>query len=131
MRSALERETRPFWYGRWDEGTQSHAADADTQMSLRANAGYPPAPDYDVAAARAALASITAQTLVVVGSRDALTGVDAGHRFVAELPKAELAVIEDAGHFPWVDEPDQFRAVVEQFLRGQSINDPSRSTASA
>ncbi|MDQ1696721.1 MAG: hypothetical protein QOJ03_2074 [Frankiaceae bacterium] len=117
VRSELERETRPFWYGRWDERTQSHAAGADTQMSLRASAGYAPGPDYDVDAARAALVSITAQALVVVGSRDALTGASVGSRFVAEMVRADLAVIEGAGHFPWVDEPDQFHDAVEQFLQ--------------
>src|SRR5207248_3631360 len=52
MRSELEKETRPFWYGRWDEKVQAHAASADGQMSLRANAGFLPGPDYDATAAR-------------------------------------------------------------------------------
>lgn len=117
MRAELERETRPFWYGRWDERAQEHAAGADRQMSLRAAAGYVPGPDFDAMSARDALRRVQARTLVVVGERDALTGVVAGERIAGALPDAELAVVPRAGHFPWVDEPDAFRAAVSEFLR--------------
>lgn len=120
MRSELEKETRPFWYGCWDDRAQSHAAGADTQMSLRANAGYPPGPDYDAAAARESLRAISAPTLIVVGERDALTGVAVADQFSTVLPSAEVAVIKGAGHFPWVDEPEEFRAAVESFLSASS-----------
>ena len=118
MRSELEKETRPFWYGRWDERAQEHAAGADRQMSLRANAGYPPGPDYDPAAAREALRSVAAEVLVVVGERDALTGAAVAQSFADVLPHARIATIAGAGHFPWVDEPDAFRKAVEDFLSG-------------
>ena len=116
IRGELEKETRPFWYGRWDERAQTHAAGADRQVSLRANAGYPPGDGYDPAAARESLRSITADVLIVVGGRDALTGVTVAERFADVLPKAEVVTIDDAGHFPWVDEPDAFRGAVEGFL---------------
>jgi pimeloyl-ACP methyl ester carboxylesterase len=116
LRSEIERLTRPFWYGRWDERTQAHAASADGQISLRANAGYPPGPDYDVDAVRESLATVRAETLIVVGERDALTGASVAERFAAAIPRAEVAVVAGAGHFPWVDEPDAFRDTVEKFL---------------
>ena len=116
MRSELEKETRPFWYGRWDERARQHAAGADRQMSLRANAGFPPGDDYDPAAARESLGAVDAEVLIVVGSRDALTGVSVAEQFVKVLPKADIATIEGAGHFPWVDEPEAFYAAVERFL---------------
>lgn len=115
-RGDLEKETRPFWYGRWDERTRQHAAGADRQMSLRASAGYAPGPEYDADAARESLRDITARVLVVVGDRDALTGAAVAQRFAEVLPAAEVAVIAGAGHFPWVDEPDAFRHAVESFL---------------
>lgn len=118
MRSLLEKETRPFWYGRWDERAQRHAAGADTQMSLRANAGYPPGPDYDPIAARESLRSVRAEVLVVVGEHDALTGVAVAQCFAELLPNAAVATIAGAGHFPWVDEPAAFCRAVEDFLSG-------------
>jgi pimeloyl-ACP methyl ester carboxylesterase len=118
LRSELEKETRPFWYGRWDERAQAHAAGADRQMSLRASAGFAPADGYDPVAARESLRAIRAEVLIVVGSRDALTGATVAERFIDVLPKAEVVTIDCAGHFPWVDQPDAFRAAVENFLAG-------------
>jgi pimeloyl-ACP methyl ester carboxylesterase len=116
IRGELEKETRPFWYGRWDERTQAHAAGADTQMSLRAGAGYPPGPDYDVAAAAASLRSLDLPVLVVVGEHDALTGVTVADRFAEALPRAETTLVTGAGHFPWVDRADEFAKAVSAFL---------------
>jgi pimeloyl-ACP methyl ester carboxylesterase len=122
FRNELERETRPFWYGRWDEKTQAHAADADSQMSLRANAGFAPGPDYDMAAARASLGSVSAPTLIVVGERDAMTGAAVGDRFAEVIPQAEVVAVSGAGHFPWVDEPAKFAAGVEAFLAAKGAS---------
>lgn len=116
LRNELERMTRPFWYGRWDDRTQAHAASGDRQVSLRANAGYMPGPDYDVDAVRESLRAITARTLVVVGERDAMTGVSVADRFADLIPNVEIAVLPGAGHFPWVDEPAAFCDAVEKFL---------------
>jgi pimeloyl-ACP methyl ester carboxylesterase len=116
LRNELERMTRPFWYGRWDERTQAHAASADGQMSLRANAGYMPGPDYDVDAVRQSLSRVRAQVLILVGERDALTGASVAKHFAETIPQAETAVVPGAGHFPWVDEPEAFRDAVENFL---------------
>jgi pimeloyl-ACP methyl ester carboxylesterase len=116
IRGELEKETRPFWYGRWHARTQEHAAGADTQMSLRAGAGFPPGPDYDVDAARASLEALDVPVLLVVAEHDAMTGATVADRFAATLPTAEVAVVAGAGHFPWVDQPEAFRTAVADFL---------------
>ena len=116
VRGDLEKETRPFWYGRWDERAQAHASGADTQMSLRAGAGYPPGPDYDVAATVAELRQVRASVLVVVGEHDALTGVSVAGRFAEVVPEVTVEVLAGAGHFPWVDQPEPFRNAIEHFL---------------
>jgi pimeloyl-ACP methyl ester carboxylesterase len=116
LRRELDRMMRPFWYGRWDEHTQTHAAGADEQVSLRAAAGYVPGRDYDAAAALASLADVKAKVLVVVGELDAMTGVSVADRFAQVLPDVQVARVPGAGHFPWVDEPDRFRDAVEGFL---------------
>lgn len=118
LRAELDRMLRPLWYGRWDARTQAHAASADEQVSLRAAAGYPPGPDYDPAAALESLRGIKARVLVVVGALDAMTGTAVADRFVDALPDATAAVIDGAGHFPWVDQPEAFRDAVETFLAG-------------
>ena len=116
VRAELERRTRPIWYGRWDERAQAHAAGADRQMSLRANAGYWPDDGYDPLAARATLTSIDAPALVVAAELDTLTGVLAAERIAETLPDARVDMLAGCGHFPWVDEPSEFRRVVAAFL---------------
>ena len=55
------------------------------------------------------LARITCPTLVCVGDLDAVTPVGASQEIVGALPPGlgTLEVIEGAGHFPWLDNPDR------------------------
>ena len=62
--------------------------------------------------------SVDAATLVLVGSQDALTGVDQA-RLVAEgVPGARLEVIEGAGHGVHLEAPMAFARLVGAFLSG-------------
>lgn len=117
QQQALVRATRPFFYGRWDERTQAHAATADRQSSKRAELGFGAGvAEVDVAGMLDALRTLDVPVLVVGGERDALTGVTSVHAVAASFPAAQAVVLERAGHFPWVDEPEAFRAAVAAFL---------------
>lgn len=119
QQQSLVRATRPFFYGRWDERTQAHAATADRQSSRRAELGFGVDLDsVDTAGMLASLAVLDVPVLVVGGERDALTGVASVDRVAASFPSARSVVLPRAGHFPWVDEPEAFRAAVADFLRG-------------
>ncbi len=60
------------------------------------------------------LPRIDAQALVVYGTGELeRAGED---DLVAGLPNARLALIGDAGHFPWVEQPERFREAVLDFL---------------
>ena len=117
QQQALVRATRPFFYGRWDERTQAHAASADAQSSKRAELGFAAgAEQVDVAAVLLGLRRVTAPVLVVGGERDALTGVASVHQVAASFAHAKTVVLAGAGHFPWVDEPAAFSQAVLDFL---------------
>lgn len=114
----LVRLTRPFWYGRWDDRTQAHAATAERQSSKRAELGFGAGlDDLDLAGLLAGLREVTAPVLVIGGQHDALTGLESVELVARCFPAASASVIPGAGHFPWVDEPDAFRDVVATFLR--------------
>ena len=115
-RDRPHRELRVFSYGRWDERAQAHAAATDSQMSLRAMAAFGPGLELDGRAFLAALKAIAAPTLVVVGSLDGATGVRAGHIVAGLLSNARLVEIAGAGHYPWVDAPDELRETLVSFL---------------
>jgi proline iminopeptidase len=114
---ALMRAYRPFYYGRWDERAQEHAASADRQMSRRAELGFASGgAQVDVPALLDALGRVDLPVLVVGGEHDAATGVEAVHQVAASFRDAQVVVLPGAGHFPWVDEPEAFAGAVETFL---------------
>jgi proline iminopeptidase len=114
-RSRLDRMMRPFWYGKWDERCQAHAASADEQMNLRFAGMFAaaPVPELD-------LAAVGAPTLVVGGSLDVLTPPSLSGELAGRFSAGKLEILEGAGHFPWVDEPAAFRSAVGGFLDGLS-----------
>ncbi|MFN2540113.1 MAG: alpha/beta fold hydrolase, partial [Mycobacteriales bacterium] len=115
--AGLERMMRPFFYGRWDERTQEHAASADRQVSKRALLGFrADAGDIDLPGLIARMSNVTAPVLVVGGTRDALTGLAATQVVASAFPAGTVALVEGAGHFPWVDQPAGFRAAVDPWL---------------
>lgn len=117
QRQPLVRATRPFLYGRWDERTQAHAASADRQSSRRAELGFGAGgQSVDVPGLLAALGRLDVPVLVVGAERDAATGLASVDAVAACFPRAQTVVVPGAGHFPWVDEPEAFRAVVSGFL---------------
>ncbi|GAC1442615.1 MAG: alpha/beta hydrolase [Mycobacteriales bacterium] len=117
QQQSLLRATRPFFYGRWDDRTQAHAASADRQSSRRAELGFGAGPEeVDVAAILAGLRKVTAPVLVVGGARDALTGVESTAAVAGSFPSARVVVLPLAGHFPWVDEPTAFAEAIRRFL---------------
>ncbi len=59
-----------------------------------------------LAAAGLELEQLDVPTLIVWGERDPWLGPELGHRYAARLPRAELEVIEAAGHWPWLDRPE-------------------------
>jgi 4,5:9,10-diseco-3-hydroxy-5,9,17-trioxoandrosta-1(10),2-diene-4-oate hydrolase len=56
--------------------------------------------------------------LVVWGKQDALIPVAYGEELTAELPHAELVVLDGCGHVPIADCPEAFDRVVVPFLEG-------------
>ncbi|UCH61234.1 MAG: hypothetical protein JSV61_07060, partial [Anaerolineales bacterium] len=61
------------------------------------------------------LATIHCPTLVIASDHD-YTPVEAKQAYVAQMPTAELVVIEDARHAVTVEKPAEFNQVLKAFL---------------
>ena len=60
---------------------------------------------------------VVCPTLVCVGALDPATPVAAAREIIDALPRTgRLEVIENAGHFPWLDCPDRYWQVVKAFV---------------
>jgi pimeloyl-ACP methyl ester carboxylesterase len=65
---------------------------------------------------RAELPSIGAETLLIWGEHDDAVPVAVGREMESLIPGAGLAVLPRAGHFPYIDEPRAFAAVLDSFV---------------
>ena len=66
---------------------------------------------------RALLPRISASTLLIWGEHDKDTPVSFGKIMEKEIPDAGLVVLEDAGHFSYLDKFPQFCRIVASFLK--------------
>jgi proline iminopeptidase len=67
---------------------------------------------------RPELPSISAETLVITGEQDFITGPVNAREIADGIPGARLELIPDCGHFSFVEQRDAFRQAVEGFLAG-------------
>lgn len=65
------------------------------------------------------LSSIRVPTMIVQGRHDKVRTPEHGADMQARIPRCELAVIEDAGHTPQLEQPERFYSVALPFLLGQ------------
>jgi pimeloyl-ACP methyl ester carboxylesterase len=54
--------------------------------------------------------------MVVVGSEDAITGRGQAEFLARGIPGARLCSIDDAGHLPSLEKPDEFNRILGTFL---------------
>ena len=62
------------------------------------------------------LSKVHCPTLFIWGSQDVFGGADVARRLVARIPNAELDLMPDAGHSPWLDDLDRCARAVKDFL---------------
>ena len=60
--------------------------------------------------------AITAPTLVVHGAQDKLIHPTNGRRLAERIPGARLVMLDDCGHMPMHEKPDELVAIVLDFL---------------
>jgi pimeloyl-ACP methyl ester carboxylesterase len=78
-------------------------------------AGQALSSDDDGAATWSALDRITAPTLIIHGDQDP-EPLDMARDLSIGIPDAELAIMPGVGHFPMLERPEAFLAVVRSFL---------------
>jgi pimeloyl-ACP methyl ester carboxylesterase len=107
--------TEEFVQLRWEQATDPAALDGirrlynrDLLRNFRAVAGNP--------GALAMLAKITAPTLITWGRDDRVTPLDAALGPLRFIPRCELHVFYDCGHWAMIERKDEFESVVLSFL---------------
>ena len=106
----------PFYFARYGEREAAYAARmAELPMSGAAFRHFEASErrSFDL---RPPAGDSHGPALVVVGESDPVLGPVSAREVVDGLPDARLEIIEDAGHFPWVEQPERFERVVREFL---------------
>lgn len=108
----------PFYFARYGE---REAAYLDTLRPERPNAhalrlfNEGEFATFDL---RPELGLIAAPTLVLAGAEDFITGPVCAEELAGAIAGAELDILEDAGHFVFIEARDRFRSSVLGFLDG-------------
>jgi pimeloyl-ACP methyl ester carboxylesterase len=58
----------------------------------------------------------TLPTMLVWGERDPIIPVTHGYSTHKQIPQSRLEIIDDAGHFPYRDDPRRFAAILSDFI---------------
>jgi pimeloyl-ACP methyl ester carboxylesterase len=112
-----QRLSAPLLYGRWDAAAQAQAAAEPAQFAEPARNGFYADFEPDPALP-SRLTALATPVLLVAGEYDIWPTCAAVRGLAALLKNADLALLERAGHFPWVDDPALFAAIVHEFLAG-------------
>jgi pimeloyl-ACP methyl ester carboxylesterase len=110
------RASRPFYYGRWDEGARAHATIGVAERHMAARKGFFAGAAFDAPATRAALKKLTAPVLLYAGDLDPMVTPAVVRKAAPLFNDATVAVQPEAAHFPWVDDPAAFAGAVASFL---------------
>jgi pimeloyl-ACP methyl ester carboxylesterase len=102
----------PLGYARWDERARAHEPLGKLYEDA-ATAFFSTPMDRGLATG---LADVHAPVLVVAGAQDAITGLAPVLAMADLFPAGRCVVLEDAGHFPWVEQPTAFRRTVDEFF---------------
>jgi proline iminopeptidase len=111
------RESRPLFYGQWDEAAQAHATAGIAVRHQAAREGYFSGAAFDVSATRSALRRLSAPVLLYAGDRDPLVTPVMAREAASMFGDATVVVQPGAGHFPWIDGPAAFATAVSSFLQ--------------
>ena len=109
----------PLLYGQWNAAAQAQAAAQPAQFAQPATDGFYAGFDPDPALPEQ-LAALAAPVLLVAGEYDIWPTSASVRELAALFTNADLALLPETGHFPWVDAPASFAATVGEFLNDRT-----------
>jgi proline iminopeptidase len=67
---------------------------------------------------RQTLGTVRSPALIIHGTEDFIS-LESSRTWATSLPQARMLLLEGAGHFPYLERPEQFFAAVDEFMRGR------------
>jgi pimeloyl-ACP methyl ester carboxylesterase len=98
----------------WDKGTQRAVLALYRGTNME-----------DMSAVAGALRALDLPSIVIWGVHDHYVPVEFADRNKEALPRATVHRVENAGHWPFIDQPDEVAGLLLPFLRRQLVTKPS------
>jgi pimeloyl-ACP methyl ester carboxylesterase len=95
----------------------AHMAFVRTLKGLATPLGLKDIPEFEADVAR-----IKAESLIVWGDRDRIFPVKQADRARNLMPAARIEIMDDVGHFPQIDAPQEFSRLVSDFLEARAVS---------
>jgi proline iminopeptidase len=110
---ALTKAKAPAYFA---DRTKAHLlTDAMDETAFHEGVFWAVVPQMMALDLRAGLEKVKAPVLVLHGRQDPLESAEEVHE---TFPGSKLEWVENAGHFPWLEQPDRVNAELGDFLRG-------------
>jgi len=107
-------------------------SDGDTRRAFLATSRSVIDPGGQTVSARNRLSGLSSRDVLLIwGARDRMIPSSHIEAARAELPRSQVEILSRSGHFPHLDEPDRFAAVLAEFVRASEWADGDRVTPSA
>jgi pimeloyl-ACP methyl ester carboxylesterase len=110
--NAWQQTCAPVGYAAWTSVEQQHAQAGKFDL-VAAQAYFSVQPPEDLARR---LTAVRAPTLVIGGAQDCLTGVRPVQALARLFANGDVVLIDECGHYPWVERPAEFRRAADTFL---------------
>ena len=102
----------PAMYAVWSERERAHYQVGSTELAtVRAFFGVAPPQDFPQL-----LGKTQAKVRLIAGAQDFSTGLAPVQAAATLFANGETVVLDDCGHYPWVEQPLAFRRVADPFL---------------
>lgn len=105
----------PFFFSSYANLEKNRDVFESTSLSFAATQGQGQSDRSSVDPA-AFLPTMRIPVLVIVGDDDFICPPSAAEYLHREIPNSKLLVVENAGHFPWLEQPQQFFDGIRTFL---------------
>jgi len=110
--AAFRATIGPLGYAAWGPVERAHANIGEQRVeSIKAFFSVEPPDDLPDR-----LRTVEAPVLVVAGRQDLSTGLEPVRALASLFRNGRIEEVDDCGHFPWVEQPEAFRAAVVPFL---------------
>jgi proline-specific peptidase len=114
--AALWAEEVKFYFAQFDERARAYherTKDLPVRITPLRTFNENEAQTLDL---RPSLTKVKVPTLIIVGRHDFITNVAMAEEIDRHLPNSQLAVFEDSGHFPLIEEQEKFYQVIRDFV---------------